>query len=200
VEGRRAALVFTDGLLRDLPKDGSPVFAALGRVWLAVRAVGVGLGEIPTGGFGGYVIEVGSMREYPNPEAFMAAVQARDREDPPVIAGGRVSLRALTGERVEFAYTTTGTYVEPEYDWGFGADQEGGYVIMAMPPFRFPEWPKGEGHGRVPALRVDGVDVTTWFDDATYRGPNVTVRDEVLTITDGRETHRIDYRGVVLEP
>jgi hypothetical protein len=71
---------------------------------------------------------------------------------------------------------------------------------MAMPPFRFPEWPTGEGHGRVPTLRVDGVDVATMFDDAAYRGPNVNVRDEVLTITDGRETYRINHRGVVLEP
>jgi hypothetical protein len=195
IEERRARLIFSDGREVVLPENGAPVFETLGETFLAIRAVGKGLGEIAPGKFGGYFMEVGSGRDYGTLQAFAAAVEARDQETSPEIVGGRVSLRTLADEQVEFVYETSGTYVEPEYDWGFGADREGGYVIMAMPPFQFPVWPAGEGHGRVPTLRVDGVDVAAMFDEATYRGPNINLRDEVLEVSDGRKTYWVDWRG-----
>jgi len=71
--------------------------------------------------------------------AFQSAVLSRAdrfvREDAATIRyaerTGRHTLRARFG--------TAGTYTEPEYDWGLQ-----------------PDWPSGEGHGRVPSLWVNG--------------------------------------------
>jgi hypothetical protein len=129
---------------------------------------------------------------------FKIQIAGRDRLSPPTLStNGRVAMQTLRGHEVAFAYETAGTYVEPEFDWGYGAEQEGGYVIMAMPPFQFPRWPSGEGHGRVPRLIVDGRPIEAYFTKASYAGPNVTVEDSVLTVTDGRDRHRIDWRGNV---
>ncbi len=196
IEGLRAQLIFGDGRTLALPDDGSPVFAALGDAFVAVRAVGHGLASLPPGGFGGFVLEVGSRREHGDLAGFRGQILERDRRAPPALGtDGRVTLENLHGQRIEFAYETNGTYVEPEFDWGFGAEKEGGYTIMAMPPFRFPVWPSGEGHGRVPSIRVDGRPLQVYFGNGPYEGPNVMVRDGLLTVTDGRETHRIDWLG-----
>jgi hypothetical protein len=196
IEGLRAHLIFGDGRVPVLPGDGSPVFAELGEALLAVRAVGHGLDPLPPDGFGGFVLEVGSRREHGDLAGFRRQIVERDRRAPPAVgADGRVTLETLGGQKVEFAYETNGTYVEPEFDWGFGAEQEGGYTIMAMPPFRFPDWPSGESHGRVPSIRVDGRPLADLFGPGTYEGINVTVRDGVLTVTAGRETQRIDWSG-----
>jgi hypothetical protein len=194
IDGLRAQLIFGDGRVPVLSGDGSPVFFELGDAFLAVRALGHGLDPLPPGGFGGFVLEVGSRREHADLAGFRRQVLERDRRAPPAVgADGRVTLETLRGQKVEFAYETSGTYVEPEFDWGFGAEREGGYTIMAMPPFRFPEWPSGEGHGRVPSMRVEGRPLTNFFGEGPYAGPNVTVRDGILTVTDGRETQRIDW-------
>ena len=196
IADRRAVLTFGDGRTVDLPADGSPVFAELGRAFVCLRAVGSGLAVIPAGGFGGFVVETGSVTEHGTLDAFRAAIARRDREAPPSLHGGEVRLQALTGEQIAFTYATSGTYVEPEYDWGFGdAIPVGGTVIMAMPPFEFPAWPAGEGHGRVPQLMIDGQPIETQFTADPYRGPNVTVAGAVLTVTDGRDTYRISWRG-----
>ncbi len=198
IEGRRAQLTVGDGRPLALPGDGSPVFAQLGDAYLVVRAVGHGLDPLPPGGYGGFVLEVGSRREHGSFETFKTQIADRDRRTPPTLSpDGRVALQTLGGHEVEFAYETAGTYVEPEFDWGYGAEKEGGYVIMAMPPFQFPAWPTGEGHGRVPRLVIDGRPIEVYFTDATYAGPNLTVHDGVLTVTDGRDRHRIDWRGKV---
>jgi hypothetical protein len=192
VEGVRATLVLAGERVAALAPVGPTFFDLGGEAWLAVRPVGAGLGEIAPGGFGGYVLEVGTAAEHGDRAQFEAAVRARDAAHPPQIDDqrGRVRLRSLSGVSLEFEYQTSGTYVEPEFDWGFGAEQPGGYVIMAMPPFRFPQWPQGEGHGRVPEMRVNGRSLAEFFDDATYRGPLLEVRDGWLTLSDGRTTFR----------
>lgn len=196
VADRRASLVFSDGRAPGLPRDGQPVYQDFGHAFFCIRAVGAGLHPIPPGGYGGYIVETGSMSQYGTFAAFRAAIAQRDRETPPQIHDGQVRLRTLEGETVDFAYATAGTYVEPEYDWGFGDTiPVGGTVIMAMPPFEFPPWPSGEGHGRVPQLAINGAPIETLFTSDPYRGPNVTVSHGVLTVTDGRETHRITWRG-----
>lgn len=190
----RASLHVSDGRVVTFTGKG-PEFLQVENAFLCLRPIGVGLAPIPAGGFGGFVLEVGSVSTHGTLAQFAAAIAARDRSAPARIEAGTVELQTLGGERIAFRHRTDGTYVEPEYDWGYGAEQPGGYVLMSMPPFQFPTWPAGAGHGRVPDLAVDGEPVAARFTEAVYAGPWLTLRDRILRVTDGRRTHEVDFSG-----
>ncbi|TVR46298.1 MAG: hypothetical protein EA425_17345 [Puniceicoccaceae bacterium] len=151
---------------------------------------------VPDGGFGGFLIEAATLQP---PGASVESLmddllrRAETLELDRIL--GRITHTDPQGNRLFFAYQTSGTYVEPEFDWGFGADREGGYAIPAMPPFLFPKWPQGDDHGRVPRLEINGRPFPRLTPGTVYQGPLLSLENNVLTVSDGHSWHRVDYRG-----
>jgi hypothetical protein len=95
---------------------------------------------------------------------------------------------------IQIRYGLNGTFNEPVYDWGYGPLQP--LVIPASPPFRQPEWPSGEGHGRIPVWKVNGIPVDLEARWPVYDGPDLTVGTGILELRNPEgDTYRVDYTG-----
>ncbi len=62
--------------------------------------------------------------------------------------------QTLDQDKLSITYQSAGSFIEPIYDWGYGP-QEARY-IQTSPPWIQPDWPAGEGYGRIPEFRVNG--------------------------------------------
>ncbi|MBV5343736.1 hypothetical protein JZU68_09105, partial [bacterium] len=136
----------------------------------------------------GLILEVGSKKEYASFVAFQDAIIANSSLNKTNIA---------TDNMLNIQYNSSGTFTEPLYDWGYGPTTP--QVAQKSPPFVQPTWPNGEGCGRIASWSVNSVPVD--FTNAkwgVYDGPNFSLKNSVLRITDGNnQTMEIDYTGTL---
>lgn len=137
--------------------------------------------EAPEGGFAAWALEVGEKKT----GAPLAPLAEGLQFDASRLDEGIVRAHGHEGFAMEMAFTTGGTFVEPEFDWGYGPREPGALVQPARPPLHFPQWPQGEGHDRVPAVRVDG-KAQEWPDALTvYEGPFLRQRAGTVEVKAG---------------
>lgn len=184
-----------------IERDGV-VFAAHSGTWMAVRSLA---GETPRrdgmrltdaaapGSLAGLVLEVGSFPAHGGFEAFQEAVLDRTSLDRSALGDHRFTYTNLAGERIEFRFKTSGEWVEPDYDWNYGVTEQ--RVILTTDDWIQPDWPSGEGHGRLASWSVDGVPVDFAARRAVFDGPHVSLRGGVLRLHDDEATHVVDYSG-----
>lgn len=103
--------------------------------------------------------------------------------------------RTGMGELLEFRYVTNGSWKEMIYDWGFGVKEQ--RVSFNTADWRQPDWPSGEGHGRIPELRVNGHKPPHPGPETVLSGPRLSLSGAVLVIHDirGNPLYEVDYRG-----
>lgn len=173
--------------LETIPETG---VLSLGKTFVGITTLAV-----TDTGFGFRVLEVVNANEFKSPDDYAADFNERTAALDAEASNGAITFTSSRGDQINFAYQTSGYPKVVEVDWGFGATTPGGFVMMKQPPFQFPEWPGGEGYGRVSTIRVNGdlIDVTNEWPP--YFGPLVEQRDRVLTVTDGVHTYVVDFSG-----
>ncbi len=141
----------------------------------------------------GLVLEVGSKRDYASLEAFKNAIQTKTLLDKSQVESGRVIYKNLEGEVISMQYNSSGTFTEPIYDWGYGPTTP--QIAQKSPPFVQPQWPHGEGYGRVPTWSVNNVNVSA-SNLAVYKGKNFELSNRILRIYAGKsDSLRVDFSG-----
>jgi len=81
--------------------------------------------------------------------------------------------------------------MEATVDWGFGPTKAG--AMLSELSFRQPDWPAGEGYGRMPSCRVNGEAVDFTAKWPVFDGPEMTLNESILKVKSDSETYRVDY-------
>ncbi|OIP81262.1 MAG: hypothetical protein AUK44_10415 [Porphyromonadaceae bacterium CG2_30_38_12] len=143
----------------------------------------------------GLILEVGSKNEYASFVAFQDAIIANSSLNKANIATDKIIYTSAKGDVLNIQYNSSGTFIEPLYDWGYGPLTK--QLAQKSPPFVQPKWPSGEGYGRVASWSVNGtaIDFTNskWN---VFDGPNLQLKNSLLRLNDGlTQTLEIDYNG-----
>lgn len=99
----------------------------------------------------------------------------------------------LTGDRLEATHVGNGTCMEPLFDWGYGATEA--VVLMTAPPFCQPEWPVGDGFGKIPALSVNGTPVDYTSPRPVFSGDQLSLDGGILRVKTTDSYYVVDYSG-----
>lgn len=149
--------------------------------------------EAPRDHVSGFIMEVANADEHASYEAFIKAVAANNLAFAESRGPLEFVYQSLDGDSLDFRYSTSGSWKEMIFDWGSGVVEQ--QVGFNTPDWKQPEWPSGEGHGRIPELIVNGNEVT-WPDPAAVLdGPLLRLADHILLIGDGAYT--VDYSGTL---
>lgn len=202
---RTGHIVYPSGSTQQL--ESGVRFIQLGSVYLAVRSIrgaqpGLTSNRVTdTGAAGqlfGLVMEVGTQSEHGTFAQFRAAILADTSLDLSARdTHNRVTYTTLAGETIAATYQTSGTWIEPDYDWSYGVTTPGGEALFHTGTWRQPDWPSGDGHGRQPTWTVNGspVDPASW---APIDGPRLRLEDARLEVLgEGAVLYAIDYSGSV---
>jgi hypothetical protein len=68
-----------------------------------------------------------------------------------------------------------------------------GAVLPFTVGFRQPTFPSGAGHGKIATWWVNGTQVNTATPWAVYKGANLTVENNILSLNDGTNRYVVDY-------
>ncbi|MCC5806983.1 MAG: hypothetical protein JJU00_11710 [Opitutales bacterium] len=178
------------------------VFAAYAGTWLAVRSLAEksprrGEGRLSDHGtpgtLAGLVVEVGSFPAHGAFEDFRRAILDRTALDRSRLAGGRLVYTDLAGREIDVRFNTAGEWVEPDYDWNYGVTEQ--RVVLTTDDWNQPDWPSGEGHGRLASWSIDGVPSDLPARRAVFDGPNLTLDGGILRLRGKEATHVVDFSG-----
>lgn len=140
----------------------------------------------------GFVIEVVNARDFASFQAFVDATLALPPLEPDHHGTG-FRAHTLHGDVLEFDYVTSGRWQEMIYDWGAGVTEQ--RVGFNTPDWYQADWPSGEGHGRIPRLRVNGTPVEAKPTDPILDGPFLHMDAGILSIETPAGRYRVDYAG-----
>lgn len=184
-------------------REGEVVFLDLDPVYLAVRSLRLDAPARPAAGvledagargeLAGLLVEVGEAGTFADLAGFREAVLARTGLDRSGLAEGRLAYTNLSGERIVVEYEMAGTFLEPEYDMAYGVTEPVAFLQDAG--WIQPDWPRGEGHGRVPALTVDGERIFPRRGLPHVSGPLLQHADSVMRISAAGRSYGVDYSG-----
>lgn len=152
----------------------------------------------PAGQVCGLILETASKREYPSLTAFQNAVLSTTSLMNPQPGSGQFSYTNLNGETIEVQYQRSGTFTEPLYDWGYGVSSP--QMAQKSPPYTQPQWPTGEGHGRIASWRVNQSEVNLSNSWPVLNGPNVLLSNQLLSLYPDEEfAYSVDFSGSLPE-
>jgi hypothetical protein len=142
----------------------------------------------------GLILEVGSKCDYPSLIAFQNAIEANTQLNISEIATNKILYTNLAGEVIEAQYNSNGTFTEPIFDWGYGPTTP--QMSQKSPPFVQPQWPSGEGYGRIATWKVNNNLVDLNQNWSVYKGPNIVLNNRVLSVLDGStDSLKVDFSG-----
>ncbi len=101
----------------------------------------------------------------------------------------------ITGkdEVIRVQYGSSGSYIEPMVDWGYGPVVP--QLYSTSPPFSQPVWEKGEGYGRIARMWVDGIEENHAACNPVYSGPGIHWENGRIKIWSNEEVCEIKYDG-----
>ena len=144
----------------------------------------------------GFVMEVKNKDDYASFATFQNAVIDFTTLDKSEVGNNEITYTNLNGDVIVATYNTSGSFSEPIYDWGYGVTTK--RSVQTEPPFTQPDWPSGEGYGRLASWSVNATPVDLNADWGLYTGPNVEVNNEMLVLNDSvGGTYTVDYTGEV---
>jgi hypothetical protein len=197
----------------NLPMDSRTVFTEnncyvdLGEVFLAIMFVSsetpsdslnildvrgrkVITDQAPDGKLCGFLFEVVNRSDWPS---FNEFIDAHMGNAIFVIDEDGVAYKSLSGDYLEMDYKLSGRFTEAIYDWGYGAVEQ--QTLITAPPFRQPDWPEGDGYGKLPVFKVNESEFHWDEPWPVYSGPRLTVENGIMKISDENSVYIVDYTG-----
>lgn len=197
----------------NLPADvtvkqvGTVYFADLEQTWLAIYPIGkVSLekpkaGEdrgrqyittqAPRGEICGFVVEAASTDKYPTFADFIRASTSRIRLNTSALAKNSLTYQSLTNQQLGVTFADKGFSTDALVDWGYGPTKP--EPRATEPAFQQPEWPKGNGSGRMASLTVNGKPVNYDQWKAVFEGPDLQLADKVLELRGPGTVYQVDF-------
>lgn len=191
--------------------DNNKFFLQLGEVYLAVNFIGayqtfnddhIGAAgnrilitdESPLGNICGFVMEVVESERFDDIDDFIEKYNQKDR----IIRMGtlnkpHIRYHSIDGSLIETGYSVSGCFSEAVYDWGYGVNEPQTFTFAA--PFMQPEWPCGEGFGKIPHFAVNNGRVDFKEVWPVFTGPHFSLKYGILKIDIGGLSYRVDYSG-----
>lgn len=139
----------------------------------------------------GFVLEVFDENEFDGFDHFQRSFSGQ--LDLTGISSGKLRYTSHAAQQIEMQYNVKGTFTEATYDWGFGAHEP--YSFITSPPFRQPQWPKGEGYGMLPEVIVNGLHVDFQSETPVFDGPDLQLKNRILTLSGSEKTYTVNYRS-----
>ncbi|HMP91385.1 MAG TPA: hypothetical protein PKD90_00815 [Phnomibacter sp.] len=145
----------------------------------------------------GFVLEVAEKKAYASVEFFKQQILQRTWLDASLLdKQNRLKYVSLSGDTLIVEYQPYGTFTEPLFDFGYGVTQP--MLNLAGPSLQQPNWPSGEGHGRLARWWVNSKAVDLEAEWPVYGGPGLCVANGVLKLNvEGAENYTVDYRGKI---
>jgi hypothetical protein len=145
----------------------------------------------------GFVLEVANRSAYGSFENFRAIILQKTNLDRTLLdTDNTISYSASNGDIIEATYVVNGRITEPMFDFGYGVQKP--QLILKSPPWRQPEWPSGEGYGRIANWKVNNqpVDLKRYWP--VYEGPGIFIGKGRLELNvAGITSYTIDYTKAV---
>jgi hypothetical protein len=144
----------------------------------------------------GFILEVANASEFSSYEAFIEKVIENNISFAESRSELEFNYKTLEGNDLVFTYNTSGTWREMIFDWGSGVVEQ--RVGFNTTDWKQPEWPSGEGHGRIPSLRVNGEEMR-WTEQApVLSGPFLHLNEKILRIEDpDGPAYEVDYSATL---
>lgn len=147
--------------------------------------------ESEVGQLASYALEVVEKKDVADYNAFKRKVM---QQSLTLSNDTTVVYKTLDGNMMQATFNGYGTCIEPLFDWGYGATEP--MCMLASPPLRQPEWPTGDGFGKVPTLLVNGEGIDYASSRPVYSGPRYTLDESVLTVEGSDNTvFKVDFSG-----
>ena len=127
----------------------------------------------------GFIVEV--LKEEDNFDYYLEVKEAE------------VHYQSCQGDLIEVDYAVAGGFREALFDWGYGTTERS--TRMTSPPFRQPDWPQGAGLGKLPEATVNGKKIELRKAWPVFEGPDLSLKNGVLTLTEGNYLYEVDYSG-----
>ncbi|MGC9451178.1 MAG: hypothetical protein ACP5I4_06985 [Oceanipulchritudo sp.] len=158
------------------------------------RGEGVLFVEMERDELGGLLVELANLGDHGTLETFMEACLSRERLRPEPEDEMKFHYLDLDGNVVTFRYAEEGGWREMQFDWGYGIlDRQVGFNSEA---WHQPDWPEGDGQGRIPLVEVNGEPVPPLPSATIIEGPRLVLENRVMRVFGkGKERYRVDYRG-----
>jgi len=141
----------------------------------------------------GFVMEIGTLREYGGYASFKNAIQLKKGYNGSLAQKeSKITYKSLHDDVMEVQYGDDGTFEEPIADWGYGTTER--QTLIESPPFKQPEWMQGRGYGKLAIWSVNGQSVNnqTW---EIYDGPMLSIKNSIMEIKSSTEVYRVDFSG-----
>jgi hypothetical protein len=140
----------------------------------------------------GFVTEVANANDHTSFEAFIRKSMENNMAPADKEASLEFHYNTLDGDSLVFTYSTLGTWEEMIVDWGSGVEEK--RIGFNTRDWKQPDWPSGEGHGRIPDLMVNGAEWPKLQSTAILSGPFLHLEDSILKIEDtAGHVHCVDY-------
>lgn len=139
----------------------------------------------------GFVLEFGSEEVDGSYEAFKKNVKKKSKLKTQT-NDLQIAYTSSRGVDLSFTFRREGEFKEPIVDWGYGTTDQ--HLIIKSPPYIQPDWPQGNGFGKVPELKVKGKKMNLLGDWPLIQGPDVTLKKGVLKINVNGSKYEVDYR------
>ena len=146
--------------------------------------------QVDDGQLCGFVLEVTNKEAFNGINDLITQYGMEDRLER---NGLTVNYSSLMGDNIKVTYTTDGTFEEAIYDWGYGATKP--QTLVTAPPFRQPDWPVGEGYGKVPFVKINGDSLDLKGVWPVFDGPDFTLKNGVLRVKNSSSAFEVDYSG-----
>ena len=141
----------------------------------------------------GFILEVAGTDRFSSFAAFKAVVLDKTRMWREKRRPLAVHYRDLDGRKLEFRFRPEGAFVVLDFDWGYGVREK--RVFMKTADWKQPDWPSGEGHGRMGEIFIDGIPRVHCAAEPVYAGPGLLQRAGRLMLESGGNRYTLDFRG-----
>ena len=128
--------------------------------------------------------DVASLNELKNATATQALTQQGD---------DTVLYTTFAGDNLMATHVGNGTCIEPLFDWGYGATEA--VCLMTAPPFCQPQWPTGDGFGKIPAFSVNNLPVDYTSPRPVFNGDALMLDGGILRVKTTDNYYVVDYSG-----
>jgi len=180
----------------------SVLFAETDNLYLYIRAIGGNLEKIKDNSFAtradlgnlvGHVVEVFEKDEFSDFISFRRQIAGMVKLDR--VGENEVTYLTYKGDKLRVKYGTSGSFIEPVYDWGYGPVEP--QLYLTSPPYEQPFWPEGKGYGRLADWWVNGTPVDLSSKWPVYAGPGFIVNEGVMMLEDGEEKYIVDFTNTL---